>query len=94
MEIAQHSSTRERLLLIIDQIVTADYAQGKHLGTRDKLHIILSESIQALALLTTIEDEFDVEFDDEEIDIDFFLDFERMLDILDRHVLEKKTPNT
>ena len=81
-------------MAIIDQIVTADYAQGEHLGTRDKLHIILSESIQALALLTTIEDEFDVEFDDEEIDIDFFLDFERMLDILDRHVLEKKMPNT
>jgi len=81
-------------LAIIDQIVTADYAQGAHLGTRDKLHIILSESIQALALVTTIEDEFDVEFDDEEIDIDFFLEFERMLDILDRHVHEKKMPNT
>lgn len=94
MEIAQHSSTRESLLAIIDQIVMADYAQGERLGTRDKLHIILSESIQALALVTTIEDEFNVEFDDEEIDIDFFLDFERMLDILDRHVLEKKMPNT
>ena len=89
MEITQLSSTKQRLLAIIDQIVTTDYADGKPLGTTDKLHIILSESIQALTLVTTIEDEFKIEFDDDEIDIDFFLDFERMLNILEKHVQEK-----
>ena len=34
----------------------------------DKLAIILSESLQALSFVTTIEDEFNIEFDDEGID--------------------------
>jgi acyl carrier protein len=89
MEIAQNDSTRDRLLAVINQIVTADYAEGERLEINDKLHIILSESIQALALVATIEDEFDIEFDDEEIDIDFFLDIEHMFKVLDRHVREK-----
>jgi len=89
MEISQIDSTRQKLLTIIDQIVTTDYAEGKLLGTADKLQIILSESIQALTLVTTIEDEFKIEFDDDEIDIDFFLDFDRMLDLLEKHVQAK-----
>ena len=89
MDKIKDSSTRDRLLTIIDQIVTADYADGQRLGINDKLHIILSESIQALTLVATIEDEFDIEFDDDEIDIDFFLDVDHMFNILDKHVREK-----
>jgi acyl carrier protein len=89
METLLDSSIKEKLLVIIDQVAAMDNVDVKVLSTKDKLHIILSESVQALALVTTIEDEFDVEFDDDEIDIDFFLNFDRMLDILDRHVRGK-----
>ncbi|NOU17757.1 MAG: acyl carrier protein [Bacteroidales bacterium] len=39
------------------------------------LHYILSESAQALEFVCLIEDEFNIEFEDEEIDIDFFMDY-------------------
>jgi acyl carrier protein len=43
---------------------------------RDRLlHIILSESSQALEFVCSLEDEFDIEFEDDEIDIDFFSSF-------------------
>lgn len=39
------------------------------------LHVILSESVQALQFVCSLEDEFEIEFDDDEIDLDFFSDF-------------------
>ena len=41
---------------------------------RRMLHIILSESIQAMEFVIAIENEFEIEFDDEDISIQFFLD--------------------
>lgn len=40
------------------------------------LHVILSESQQALEFVCLLEDEFDLEFDDDDINLDFFLNFE------------------
>jgi acyl carrier protein len=50
------------------------------------LHIILSESSQALDFVCTIEDEFDMEFDDDEVDIDFFSSFDRIVSCLLNHL--------
>jgi acyl carrier protein len=52
------------------------------------LHIILSESSQALEFVCTIEDEFDIEFDDDEIDIDFFSSFDQIVNCLMNHLQE------
>ena len=38
------------------------------------LQILLSVSSQAVAFLTLLEDEFGIEFEDEEIDVEFFND--------------------
>ncbi|PRX56391.1 hypothetical protein [Flagellimonas meridianipacifica] len=46
------------------------------LSIGDKLHILLSESTQALSLITSLEDEFEIEFNDDDIDMDFFLSVE------------------
>jgi len=50
------------------------------------LHIILSESSQALNFVCTIEDEFDMEFDDDEVDIDFFSSFDYIVNCLLNHI--------
>jgi acyl carrier protein len=52
----------------------------------DKLQVILSESIQALAFVTTIEDEFDIEFDDDEIDMEFFMSVSTILRRIQGHL--------
>ncbi len=46
---------------------------------RRVLHIILSESIQAMEFVIAIENEFEIEFDDEDISIEFFLDLDHIV---------------
>lgn len=50
------------------------------------LHVILSESSQALEFVCSLEDEFEIEFNDDEIDLDFFSDFERLTDCVISHL--------
>jgi len=45
------------------------------------LKIILSESAQALNFVVTIEDEFDIEFEDDEIDIFFFSSIDNIVNL-------------
>lgn len=45
---------------------------------RRMLHIILSESMQAMEFVIAIEEEFEIEFDDEDISIEFFLDLDHI----------------
>ncbi len=50
------------------------------------LHSILSESSQALEFVCLIEDEFDIEFEDEEVDIFFFSSFEHIENLILGHL--------
>ena len=65
---------------------------GKNLDLSDQsiarkaLHVILSESIQATNYVILIEDEFEIEFEDEEIDMDFFLSIERIAKLVQHHL--------
>lgn len=45
------------------------------------LHLILSNSLLAINLVTLIEDELDFEFDDEDINLDFFSGISKITDI-------------
>lgn len=56
---------------------------------RKALHIILSESIQATNYVILIEDEFEIEFEDEEIDMDFFISLDHIASILKQHIINK-----
>lgn len=60
-----------------------------HFGYNEKLQIILSESTQALSFVTTIEDEFDLEFDDDEVDLDFFMDLNIIIERIKAHNTKK-----
>ena len=50
------------------------------------LHVILSESSQALEFVCMLEDEYETEFDDEEIDLAFFSSFDTVVERLRRHI--------
>jgi acyl carrier protein len=55
----------------------------------DKLNVLISESSQALVLITTIEDEFDVELDDDDIDLEFFTDVNVMTARIKRNLQDQ-----
>ncbi|MDD4032121.1 MAG: acyl carrier protein [Bacteroidales bacterium] len=49
------------------------------INERKLLHLIISESNKALEFVTLIEDEFGIEFNDEDIDLDFFLSIDTII---------------
>lgn len=53
------------------------------------LHVILSESSQALEFVCIVEDEFGIEFDDDEIDLDFFSSFDQIVHCIANHMPEE-----
>ncbi len=55
------------------------------------LHIIMSQSQQAITFISCIEDEFDIEFDDDDIVIENLVDFLRLSKLIEKTVLG--TPN-
>jgi len=71
----------DRLLCLIDTIVDAGV---KDYSISDKLNIIISESQDALLLLTNIEDEFEIELDDDDIDIEFFTNIDIMINSIEK----------
>ena len=54
---------------------------------RAMLHQIWSDSIQAIQFVTVLEDEFDIEFDDDEIDMEFFLSATNICKLIEGHML-------
>ena len=48
--------------------------------------MLTSESMLALVLITSIEDEFDIEFEDDEIDYSFFSSFESVVDLTIKYI--------
>lgn len=65
-----------KLIDIINSLTILTDQADESLSLHDKLNIIISESTKALAFITTIEDEFKIELDDDDIDLDFFLDID------------------
>lgn len=51
------------------------------------LHQIWSDSMQAIHFVTVLEDEFDIEFDDDEINMDFFLSVTSISKLIEKHTL-------
>ncbi|MDR0606589.1 MAG: hypothetical protein LBG80_20150 [Bacteroidales bacterium] len=45
----------------------------------DLLYLIISESLLAITFISIIEEEFDIEFDDDDIDIEFFGSFDEIV---------------
>jgi acyl carrier protein len=75
------SEIKNKILVIVDQLISTqpELRNSETMLVDDKLNVLISESSQALVFITTIEDEFDVELDDDDIDLDFFTDVDVMI---------------
>lgn len=78
-------SVKAKLMQVIQHIAGND-ATGDPGSDAEILHVILSESHQALALVVSIEDEFGIEFDDDEVDLGFFTDLDVIVERVQRHL--------
>lgn len=68
------SDIREKVVSLIDEIIGDKLPDKENYTPAEKLNIILSESLQALIFVTSVEDEFNIEFDDDQVDLEFFQD--------------------
>lgn len=78
-----HNNTLDRLAKILEV-----YKFGLVESENDEYYIlqnIISDSSQAIRFVTVIEDEFEIEFTDDEIDLDFFSSLKTIAAIIDRH---------
>ncbi|AMQ00392.1 hypothetical protein AY601_3526 [Pedobacter cryoconitis] len=80
--------TRDRVVTILNEVIESDYAELNKLEISDdeKLRAITSESMVALIFVTTLEDEFSIEFNDDEIDIAFFNSIDYLAETVDGHL--------
>lgn len=58
----------------------------KNVTDDEKLQMLTSESMLALEFVTSLEDEFSIEFEDEEIDIEFFTNIEKVVSRINFHL--------
>jgi len=81
----------DRILIIVDQLINAqsELKNLENLSLDDKLNIVISESSQALVFITTIEDEFDIELDDDDINLSFFTDVNIMIGRIKKNLHER-----
>lgn len=56
---------------------------------KDRLQLLTSESMLALVFISTLEDEFSIEFDDDELDVNFFSSLEIVEQVIKKHLEEK-----
>lgn len=77
---------KNQLLEIIAQFVPNFNVHGLTSNEINKgLHGIMSHSQQAIAFVSVIEDEFDIEIDDEDINLDVFLDFSKIIELISKY---------
>jgi acyl carrier protein len=76
--------TKERLQLIeiIETIVKNAIDTNSEDYEKYALQIILSNSVQAATFVSIIEEEFEVEFDDDDINLEFFSSLDIILDFI------------
>ena len=56
------------------------------LSIDDKIQMLTSESMLALIVVTSIEDEFEIEFEDDEIDVNFFSGLNSIVEVTERYI--------
>jgi len=81
---------KENLIEIIKSFLTdeeIDYSNLHHVNKA--LQIIMGNSVQALTFVSIIEDEFDIEFDDYDVNLNSFLDIEALILLLNKYCIGK-----
>ena len=65
---------KEKLLQILSDVTGHEYKDIFHDGMLpdEKLKLLTSESMVAIMFITSVEDEFGIELEDDEVDLNFF----------------------
>jgi acyl carrier protein len=71
---------------IIHTVTAGRYSVNDIVGFNEVLYFIISESLRAVQFVSIIEDEFEIELDDDEIDIYFFSEMEKIIQIVMNHL--------
>ncbi len=74
--------TKKQLLEIAESILGDSIDTTTEETENKALHVLLSESMQVINFINIVEDEFEIEFDDEQIDLDFFQSFNNIVRII------------
>ncbi len=82
-------NTIEQKVSEILGIITGENQLFNNLTDEEKIQMLPSESMLTLQFVTYLEEEFDIEFEDEELDISFFESFENITHAIRNHVNEK-----
>jgi acyl carrier protein len=83
----------EQLMTVINGFIPTDYQINEQTKPelRDKgLHIIMSNSEQAILFISLLEEEFAVEFPDEELTLDNLLSYNKISSTINRLLKSKK----
>ena len=83
------NNIRATVMKIADGIVGNILPDGEELSDNEKINIILSESLQALIFVTSIEDEFNIQLEDDEIDIVLFQGIDITVEKITQQLLVK-----
>ena len=73
---------KQTIYSIIKEITNGKYDITEKERERGALYFIVTESTRATNFIVSIEDEFNVEFDDDDIDLNFFSSIERIVNLI------------
>ncbi len=81
----QEKDINDKIQLIVHDTLE-DSVNKEEFQNDSILHVILSESSQALNFVCQIEDEFNIEFEDDEVDLEFFQSFDHIVKKIKFHL--------
>lgn len=84
-------SIRKKICSMIQEVTENEYKITTKDQESEALYYIISESIRATNFVILLEDEFDIEFDDDELDMDFFSGIDRIIQLINKQLNRIKT---
>jgi len=80
---------KDKVIKILNEVTDTEYEELFPKGAQEdeKLQMLTSESMIALIFVTSLEDEFCIEFNDDEVDLTFFSSISSVVDKIENHLL-------
>jgi len=79
---------KDKVLKILTEITEKDYKEifTENMSPVESLQLLPTESMLAMVFVTSLEDEFSIEFDDDEVDINFFESIDTVVSRIKGHL--------
>ena len=81
---------KDKVFSLINMIIRKDYSEFNEENEKDAFYYIISESVRATHFVLLVEDEFDIEFDDDDISISFFSSVDEIVKIVKNTLVKSK----